>query len=182
MRHGAGAIEVGKPGAADGTLPQNASPGCRLNDRCRQPALSFEIAPGRRVRPNRLSLGPAGGDASVRLVSAPCPTGRRKTWRQSGERSQALADISEAKPWLEPLHEGKTSPVASLVGSHQPRPAWLTMRISPLPRRYFRLSFVLSFRSSFQHGGVRSSTTAQCTLSRNSSISGSCRVISTPRV
>ena len=27
------------------------------------------------------------------------------------------------------------------------------MRISPLPRRYFRLSFVLSFRSSFQHGG-----------------------------
>ena len=47
----------------------------------------------------------------------------------------------------------KTSPLASLVGSHQPRPAWLMMRISPLPRRYFRLSFVLSFRSSFQHGG-----------------------------
>ena len=57
----------------------------------------------------------------------------------------------------------KTSPLASLVGSHQPRPAWLTMRISPLPRRYFRLSFVLSFRSSFQHGGVRSSTRAQRT-------------------
>ena len=44
----------------------------------------------------------------------------------------------------------KTSPLASLVGSHHPRPAWLTIRISPLPRRYFRLSFVLSFRSSFQ--------------------------------
>src|SRR5271157_6004783 len=51
----------------------------------------------------------------------------------------------------------KTSPLASLVGSHHPRPAWLTIRISPLPRRYFRLSFVLSFRSSFHGSGVRSS-------------------------
>src|SRR5271166_5559571 len=76
----------------------------------------------------------------------------------------------------------KTSPFASLVGSHHPRPAWLTIRISPLPRRYFRLSFVLSFPSSFQGGGVRSSTTAQCTLSRSSSISGSCPVMSAPRV
>jgi hypothetical protein len=56
------------------------------------------------------------------------------------------------------------------------------MRISPLPRRYFRLRFVLSFRSSFQHGGVHSSTTAQCTFSRNSSISWSYRVMYTPRV
>src|SRR5271166_3803282 len=76
----------------------------------------------------------------------------------------------------------KTSPLASLVGSHHPRPAWLTIRISPLPRRYFRLSLVLSFRSSFHGGGVRSSTTAQCTLSRRSSISGSCPVMSAPRV
>ena len=52
----------------------------------------------------------------------------------------------------------KTSPLASLVGSHHPRPVWLTIRISPLPRRYFRLSFVFSFRSSFHVGGVRSST------------------------
>src|SRR5271168_3939146 len=76
----------------------------------------------------------------------------------------------------------KTSPLASLVGSHHPRPAWLTIRISPLPRRYFRLSLVLSFRSSFHGGGFRSSTTAQCTLSRSSSISGSCPVMSAPRV
>src|SRR5208283_1264064 len=76
----------------------------------------------------------------------------------------------------------KTSPLASLVGSHHPRPAWLTIRISPLPRRYFRLSLVLSLRSSFHGGGVRSSTTAQCTLSRSSSISGSCPVMSAPRV
>src|SRR5574337_2074578 len=50
----------------------------------------------------------------------------------------------------------KTSPRASLVGSHQPLPSWLTMRISPLPRRYLRLRFVLSLRSSRHGGGVRS--------------------------
>src|SRR5271166_2354884 len=76
----------------------------------------------------------------------------------------------------------KTSPLASLVGSHHPRPAWLTIKISPLPRRYFRLSFVLSFQSSFQGGGVRSSTTPQCTLSRSSLISGSYPVMSAPRI
>src|SRR6516164_6851874 len=63
--------------------------------------------------------------------------------------------------WTRP----NTSPFASLVGSHQPLPPWLTIRISPFPRRYFRLSLVLSFRSSVHGGGVRSSTTAQCTLS-----------------
>src|SRR4029077_2679298 len=71
--------------------------------------------------------------------------------------------------WTRP----NTSPLASLVGSHQPLPPWLTIRISPLPRRYLRLSFVLSFRSSFHGGGVRSSTTAICTLLRSSPISGS---------
>jgi hypothetical protein len=107
VRNGAGVIEMGEPGTADGTLPQNSGHGRRLYGRWRQPALSSEVAPGRRVRPNRPSLGPAGGDGSVRILSAPCPIGRRKTWRQSGERSQALADMSEAKPWLEPLHEAK---------------------------------------------------------------------------
>ena len=33
VRHGAGAIEVGEPGAADGTLAQNTSHGRRLYDR-----------------------------------------------------------------------------------------------------------------------------------------------------
>src|ERR1700723_2743897 len=109
---------MGEPGAADGALPQNAGHGRRLNNRCRQPALSSEIAPGRRVRPNRLSLGPAGGDGSVRLLSAPCPIGQRKTWRQSGKRSQALADMSEAKPWLELSHEPEN--VALSVASRIP--------------------------------------------------------------
>jgi hypothetical protein len=63
---------------------------------------------------------------------------------------------------------------------HQPLPPWLTIRISPLLRRYLRLSFVLSFRSSFHASGLRSSTTAQWTLSRNSSISGSCLVTVAP--
>jgi hypothetical protein len=31
---------------------------------------------------------------------------------QSGECSQALADMSEAKPWLEPLHEAKNVPLS----------------------------------------------------------------------
>jgi hypothetical protein len=35
VRHSAGAIEMGKPGAADGTLPQNAGHGRRLDDRGR---------------------------------------------------------------------------------------------------------------------------------------------------
>jgi hypothetical protein len=39
---------------------------------------------------------------------------------------------------------------------------------------------VLSFRSSFHASGLRSSTTAQWTLSRNSSISGSCLVTVAP--
>jgi predicted phage terminase large subunit-like protein len=42
--------------------------------------------------------------------------------------------------------------VASLVGSHQPRPAWLTMRISPLPRRYLRLNFVLPCSAPWNRG------------------------------
>ena len=78
-------IEMGEPGAAGRPLPQNAGRGRRLDDRGRKPALSCEIAPGRRIRPNSLSLGPAFGDGSVRVLSAPCPIGRRKAWRQSGE-------------------------------------------------------------------------------------------------
>jgi hypothetical protein len=75
MRGGAGAIEVGEPGAADRALPQNAGRRSSLNDRGRQSALSFEKAPGGGVRPNCLSLGPAVGDGSVRILPAPCPIG-----------------------------------------------------------------------------------------------------------
>ena len=107
MRDGAGVIEMCEPGAADGALPQNTSHGRRLYDRWRQPALSSEVPPRRRVQPNRLSLGPAGGDGSVRLLLAPCPIGWLKAWRQSSECSQTLSDMSEAKPRLEPLHEAK---------------------------------------------------------------------------
>jgi len=107
MRNGPGAIEVGEPGAPEWALAQNAGTGSSLNDRGRQPALSSEIAPGRGVRPNCLSLGPAVGDGSVWILSPPCPIGRRKAWRQSGELAQALADMPEAKPWLQPLDETK---------------------------------------------------------------------------
>ena len=106
----------------------------------------------------------------------------REARRQSCEFAQALADVAEAQAWLEPLHQsedvalgvaGWIPPATSGVADDQD---------FALSRRYFRLSLVLSFRSSFHGGGVRSSTTAQCTLSRSSSISGSCPVMSAPRV
>src|SRR5271166_2050324 len=116
-----------------------------------------------RFRPPALSTG-------GKLGGRPANSRRRlRTWPKLKVGSSL---------WTSP----KTSPLASLVGSHHPRPAWLTIRISPLPRRYFRLSLVLSFRSNLHGGGVRSSTTAQCTLSRSSSISGSFPVMSAPRV
>src|ERR1700733_708253 len=90
--------------------------------------------------------------------------------------------MPEAKPWLQPLHEAKD--VAFRVAGWIPpaTPGMADDQNLALAAPDFRLSFVLSFRSSFQGGGVRSSTTAQCTFSRNSSISGSCLLISAPRV
>jgi len=69
------------------------------------------------------------------------------------------------------------SPLASLSGSHQPRPLWLTIRISPSPRRYFRLARELSARSSRHTGGSRSSNTAQLTLAFSRSMSLSCSLM-----
>jgi hypothetical protein len=48
-----------------------------------------------------------------------------ETWKQSGDRSQALADMSKAKPRLEPLHEAKniTLSVARWIPSTAPRMA-----------------------------------------------------------
>ena len=71
----------------------------------------------------------------------------------------------------------KTSPLASLRGSHQPRPPWLTITISPGPRRYLRLRRVLSARSSRQTGGSRSSSAAQLTLAFSRSFSSFCPCI-----
>ena len=53
--------------------------------------------------------------------------------------------MPEAKSWLQPLYEVKD--VAFSLARWIPP---TTPRISPLPRRYLRLSFVLSFRSSFR--------------------------------
>ena len=71
----------------------------------------------------------------------------------------------------------KTSPLASLRGSHQPWPSWLTIRISAWPRRYLRLRRVLCARSSRHDGGSRSSSTAQLTPAFSHSISASCSLI-----
>lgn len=71
----------------------------------------------------------------------------------------------------------KQSPFAPLCGSHHPRPSWLTMRISPGPRRYLRAPRELSLASSRQGGGSRSSTAAQLVRARSSMTSGSYWVI-----
>ncbi len=54
-----------------------------------------------------------------------------------------------------------TSPLAWLLGSHQPRPPWLTITSPPAPHRYFQQCRVLSVLSSFQ--ALRSSSVAQLT-------------------
>src|SRR5208337_1037789 len=65
----------------------------------------------------------------------------------------------------------KTSPLASLFGSHHPAPPCVTMTISPAPRRYLRQRLELSLRSSSQGGVAFSSTVAQLTPARSSSTS-----------
>src|SRR6202453_2677620 len=116
------------------------------------------------------------------LFRSPAPSTGGKPGDNPANSGRRLRTWPKLRPGSSLCTSPKTSPLASLVGSHHPRPEWLTIRTSPLPRRYFRLSFVLSFRSSFQGGGERSSTTAQCTLWRSSSISASCPVMSAPRV
>src|ERR1700722_19412720 len=167
---------MNEPGAAGRALPQDAGRGSRLEDRRWKAALPGKIAPGRRTRPHGLPIGPTFGNGSVRDFAGPCPFGDRKARRQSREFAQALADMTEVDRWFQPLDQTEHIALGVTGRIHQPLPPWLTIRISPLPRRYFRLSFVLSFRSSFHGGSVRSSTTAQCTLSRSSSISGSLMV------
>src|SRR5271165_1414730 len=66
-----------------------------------------------------------------------------------------------------------TSPLALPVASHQPRPSWFTMMISPAPRRYLSARLVLSLASSFQPPLDRSRTAAQFTVCRNRSNSSS---------
>ena len=114
-------LEMGEPGAAGRPLPQNAGRRGSLDDRVGEPPLSHEIPPGRRMRPNSLSLGRAFGDWPVRVISASCPVDWWEARRQSGEFAQALADVAEAQAWLEPLHQPED--VAFGVAGRIPPPA-----------------------------------------------------------
>src|ERR1700709_1734573 len=67
----------------------------------------------------------------------------------------------------------KMSPLAVLVGSHQPRPSCVTRSISPLGLLYLRQLRVLSFLSNCQGGECRSNNTAQLTPDLISSNSAS---------
>ena len=105
MSDGALGVEMREPGAAKGLLTEDASRrGSLLDDRRGKPPLAGEIAPSRRIRPDRLSLDPTFRDRPVE-ASALRPVRRRETWRQSGEFPQALAGMAEGQAGLEPLHQ-----------------------------------------------------------------------------
>ena len=90
--------------------------------------------------------------------------------------------MAEGQAGLEPLHQsedvalciaGWIPPAASSVANDQD----LAFASSVLQAELRALLPI-----QFQGGGVRSSTTPQCTLSRSSLISGSCPVMSAPRI
>ena len=105
-------------------------------------------------RVHRWGTGTCGARARRTLrasgnVGAIPPTKPRSIWRAS----------AKFRPGSRCWTKLKMSPLASLNGSPQPRPSWLTITItiSPTPRRYFRQRRVLSARSSRRTGGRRSS-------------------------
>src|ERR1700733_3784271 len=102
---GTRAVEMSEPGASGWALPQDAGRGSRLDDRRWKEPLPGEIAPGRRIRPHGLPIGPTFGDGSVRGFAAPCPFGDRKARRQSRKFAQALADMTEVYPLFQPLDQ-----------------------------------------------------------------------------
>jgi hypothetical protein len=87
-------------------LTEDASRRGSFDDRRGKPPLAGEIAPSRRIRPDRLSLDPTFRDRPVE-ASALRPVRRRETWRQSGEFPQALAGMAEGQAGLEPLHQSE---------------------------------------------------------------------------
>src|SRR5580704_8303081 len=125
---GTRAVEMSEPGAAGRALPQDAGRGSRLDDRRWKEVLPGEIAPGRRIRPHGLPIGPTFGDGSVRVFSAPCPAGGWKARGEAREFAQALADMAEVGPRLQPLDQtedialgvaGRIPPTASAVADDQ---------------------------------------------------------------
>jgi hypothetical protein len=109
-----------------------------------------------RIRPNIFDGGNAEG-----VDRRPGDDEARKSrplWRQTQERFRAARQraLVGGSAYVDCV----TAP-ASLQSAYPALPGRVTIRIPPSPRRYLRLSFALSFRSSFHVGGVRSRTTAQ---------------------
>src|ERR1700733_465867 len=125
---GTRAVEMSEPGASGWALPQDAGRGSRLDDRRWKEPLPGEIAPGRRIRPHGMSAGPTFGDGSVRGFAAPCLFGDRKAWLKAGEFAQALSDMAEVGPRLQPLDQtehialgvtGRIPPAFAAVADNQ---------------------------------------------------------------
>src|SRR5208283_3024786 len=113
---------------------------------------------------NCLSLGPAFGDGPVRDISGPCPLDGWEARRQSGEFAQALADVAEAHAWLKPLHQPKDVAFGVAVRIPPPASGMADDQDFAFASPVLQAEFRALLRSSFHGGGVRSSTTAQCTL------------------
>jgi len=157
--------------------------------RCANQALAY--GPSRRVSVRDAARTTSGVKprSPVRYVQVgePRTTGLRAVQRSSAGRSAALsfgARSAAGKDGASPdssrncrrtwpkLRLGSrcwaslnTSPLAVLPVSHQPRPSWLTMTVSPAPRRYFRFARLLSLSSSLYP--ALSSSTAQFTPARS---------------
>lgn len=135
---------IGEPGAAERTISQDIG----LNRSCGR---SFR-GRQRRVRASATGGRIASGNVGATRFQPPvflfsCLPARSS----SSDRDRAT----------EVLHQVKTSPLAELCGSHQPCPSWLTIRISPARRRYFRARRVLSRRSDRLAAGQRTSSATQ---------------------
>jgi len=148
----AGVIAMGEPGAPIRSLAQNIGGARRREDAEGKLAVLGEISPG-------VDLGVHFGCVAQR--SAGGLSGRLffRRRRVSGKAGASPMNSRKTLRTWPKLRLGskcwtrsKTSPLASLCGSHQPRPSWLRMRISPLPRRYLRQCLVLSLRSIVQGG------------------------------
>ena len=151
-------IEMGEPGAAGRPLPQNAGRRGSHDDRVGEPPLSHEIPPGRRMRPNSLSLGPAFGDWPVRVISASCPVDWWEARDNPANSRRRLRTWPKLRPGSSHCTSPKTSPLASLVGSHHPRPVWLTIRISAFASPVLQAESRVLLPIQFPRRRVRSST------------------------
>jgi len=133
--------------------------------------LLAQISPSKIAGLDHRASGPTLGRAGTRFRRV-LARYRGIGWHHADERPQRRAGLAEGESGSRCRMRSNTSPLASPVESPQPRPPWLTMMISPSPRRHFSDRRVLSRLSSF-HPASCSSRAAQLTPLRSRSSSAS---------